>query len=105
MTEKLPNAYSKFMQEYPQVWEAYNDLGAAVHGQGPLDEKSRELVKLGIAIGIGSEGAVHSHTRKALGAGASHEEIRHVALLAIPTIGFPASMAALTWVEDILDPK
>lgn len=102
MSEEYPKPYSAFMEQYREVWEAYDRLGAAVHGQGPLDAKTREVAKLGIAIGIGSEGAVHSHTRKARATGATDEEIRHVALLAIPTIGFPAAMAAITWIEDIL---
>jgi 4-carboxymuconolactone decarboxylase len=103
MADHLPNAYQSFQEKYPSIFQAYDQLGAAVHGQGPLEEKIRELVKLGIAIGVQSEGAVHSHTRKALAAGASPDEIRHVALLSLPTIGFPRMMAALTWVEDILE--
>ena len=34
--------------------------------------------------------------------GASPEEIRQVALLAITTSGFPTGMAALTAIEDVL---
>lgn len=99
----LPSSYQEFQQRYAAVWEAYDRLGAAVHAFGPLDEKTRSLVKLGIAAGAGSEGAVHSHTRKALKAGAGPDEIRQVALLCIPTVGFPAAMAVLTWVEDVLE--
>lgn len=102
MNQELPKAYQDFKDKYPSIWAAYDQLGAAVHQQGPLDEKTRELVKLGLAIGARLEGAVHSHARKALAAGASPEEIRQVALLAIPTVGFPTMMAALTWLEDEL---
>lgn len=102
MTQDLPQAYRSFQDQYRSIWEAYDRLGVAVHQHGPLDEKTRELVKLGIAIGARLEGAVHSHIRKALAAGASADEIRHVVLLAIPTTGFPATMAARTWVEDEL---
>jgi AhpD family alkylhydroperoxidase len=102
MTQDLPQAYRSFQDQYRSIWEAYDRLGEAVHQHGPLDEKTRELVKLGIAIGARLEGAVHSHTRKALAAGASADEIRHVVLLAIPTTGFPTTMAARTWVEDEL---
>jgi 4-carboxymuconolactone decarboxylase len=102
MNQQLPNAYQSFQEQYPAVFDAYNQLGAAVHSQGPLEERTRDLVKLALAIGIGSEGAVHSHTRKALASGATPEEIRQVVLLSVPTIGFPKMMAALTWVEDIL---
>ena len=52
----------------------------------------------------GSEGAVHSHVRRALEEGVSAEELKQVAMLAIPTTGFPTAVAALTWIEDITDP-
>ncbi len=102
MSKEFPEAYQTFMEQYPSIWEAYDRLGAAVHEQGPLDKKTRELVKLGLAVGARMEGAVHSHARKALAAGATPDEIRHAVLLAIPTVGFPTMMAALTWVEDEL---
>lgn len=38
---------------------------------GPLSEKVAQLVRLAMAIGSGQEGAVHSHTRRALEAGAT----------------------------------
>jgi AhpD family alkylhydroperoxidase len=91
------------LKDYPETARAYQALGKAAGKSGPLEDKIRELVKLGVAVGAGLEGAVHSHTRRALDAGATPEEIRHVVLLGITTIGFPAMMAALTWVEDILN--
>ena len=51
----------------------------------------------------GLEGAVHSHTRKAIELEISKEEIRQTVLLALPTIGLPSTMAAMSWVDDILD--
>jgi 4-carboxymuconolactone decarboxylase len=81
---------------------AVETLGEATQSAGLLDSKSRALVKLAIAIGALREGAVHSHTRRALEAGCSPDELRHVGALAITTIGFPSTMAALSWVEDIL---
>ena len=68
---------------------------------GPLDSKTRALVKLAIAIGALREGAVHSHSRRALEVGCTPDELRHVGVLAITTIGFPSTMAAMSWVEDI----
>lgn len=84
---------------------AYESLSAATAGAGPLNAKSRALVKLALAIGAGREGAVHSHTRRALAAGCDSDEIRHVVLLGATTLGFPAMMAARTWVEDVLKSK
>jgi alkylhydroperoxidase/carboxymuconolactone decarboxylase family protein YurZ len=98
----LPETYRRFQEGQPEIWQAYDRLGAAVHAAGPLKDRVRALVKLGMAMGLQHQGAVHAHVRKALEAGASGEEFRHAALLGIPTLGFPATMAALSWVEDIL---
>jgi 4-carboxymuconolactone decarboxylase len=102
---KIPGWYSQQRRRYPQVMAAYEKLGAACREAGPIGEKEAALVKLGIAIGARLEGAVHSHVRRSLEAGATADECRHVALLATTTIGFPAMMAALSWVEDIAGGK
>ena len=39
-------------------------LGQACAEAGPLDAKTRELVKLGTAVGGRLEGAVHAHARR-----------------------------------------
>lgn len=101
----LPKQYQKFLKSYPEAADAYYRLGEAVHNAGPLDTKARAMVKLALSAGAQLEGAVHSHTRKALEAGLSIEEIKQIILLAIPTIGFPSAIAALSWVEDITDPE
>ena len=99
---QIPESYLNFKETYQDIWQAYNQLGAAVHSAGPLDERTRALIKLSLAVGVRHEGAVHAHVREALELGISAAEIRHVVLLAIPTVGFPAAMAALSWVEDLL---
>ena len=99
----IPKRFQKFTEDYPDVAIAYEKLGNAVHTAGTLDEKTRALVKLAISTGARLEGAVHSHTRKALKAGCNAEEIRQVTLLSLPTIGLPSMMAALSWVDDILE--
>jgi 4-carboxymuconolactone decarboxylase len=99
---RLPKAYEHFKKTYPKIWQAYDRLGATIHDGGPLDKKNRELLKLAMAVGARLEGAVHSHTRRAIEAGAVAEEIYHVVLLGVTTLGFPHTVAALTWVEDDL---
>jgi 4-carboxymuconolactone decarboxylase len=101
---EIPATHRNFRDDYPEIARAYEAVGKATQEWGPLDKKTRELVKLGIAVGNRHEGAVHSHTRRALDAGATLEEIRHVVLLSLTTIGFPNMTAALTWVEDVLQP-
>ena len=102
--EDLPSGASEIAQTYPAIWTAYAALGKACAEAGPLDERTRRLVKLALAVGALSEGTVHSHTRRALADGLAPEELKQVALLAIPTLGFPQGVKALTWIEDITEP-
>lgn len=95
-----PGPYQDFKLRYPAVIEAYEKLGKTCHWQGPLEPKERELVKLGIAFGAGLEGAAKAHVRLALKAGASPDELRHAALLAVTTLGFPSTMRAMSWVDE-----
>jgi 4-carboxymuconolactone decarboxylase len=99
---RLPKPFQRFGQNNPAVLRGCEALGEACAKAGPLDARTRELVKLGMAIGGRLEGAVHSHTRRALEEGASRQQIRHVVTLAVPTLGLPTTVAAFTWVEEIL---
>ena len=103
MADYLPDIYVSFRKRFPQVAEAQDRLGAEVDASGPLDERTSRLVKLGIAVGSLSEGAVRSNVRKALAAGATPEEVQHVVLLSLTTRSFPAAIAAWGWVQEVLD--
>lgn len=101
--KKFPSrTYYEVSQCYPEVMSALKDLGVTVRNSGPLDVKTTHLIQLAAAAANNSEGAVHSHARRALEAGASNEEIYHTLLLLIPTSGFPRAMAAVSWCRDIL---
>lgn len=100
---RLPFSYQRFKQEYPEIEKEYDRLAKKCHQSGPLKEKTRRLIKLGIAIGANSEGAVKSHTRRALAIGITPKEIRHAVLLALTTIGFPKMISALNWVHEALE--
>ena len=96
---QLPKPYQQFRTNYPQVYKAYEQLGEAAANAGPLDAKTRELIRLGMSAANKSESAVKSHTHRALEAGATSEEIEHTLLLGINTLGFSTIMAAITWAK------
>jgi len=98
----LPGPYQRFVKDFPEINEAYSAFARACHDHGPLDEKTRRLVKLGIAVGHVSEGAVKSHARRAIELGATPEEVTHAVLLGMTTVGFPKTTAALEWIRDVL---
>jgi 4-carboxymuconolactone decarboxylase len=100
--EKLPRHYLFEKKEHEEFIDAVEALGKALRKQGTLDGKTAHLIQLAAAIAIHSEGAAHSHIRRALESGATPEEIYHAIILLTSTIGFPTVSAALSWAEDIL---
>jgi 4-carboxymuconolactone decarboxylase len=100
-----PSFYKKIAKQFPDVISVVEKLGTTLRTAGPLDEKTSHLIQLAAAAAGQSEGAVCSHTRRALQAGASSEEIFHTLLLLVSTIGFPQTMAAMSWAKEVLDKK
>ena len=97
----LPTAAQRIAEGHPDVWAAFQRLGAAIGDAGPLDGRTKRLAHLALAIGADSSGAVHSHARRALAEGIESAELEHVALLAVTTLGWPQAVRALTWVTDV----
>jgi AhpD family alkylhydroperoxidase len=102
--KKAPSKHYQYLKSnFSEVMEAVENLGSTVREAGPLDKKTTELIQLAVAASAQSVGAVHSHTRRALAAGASRREIEHALLVLISTIGFPKVAAALSWIQDVAD--
>lgn len=97
------DTYKRLKKQHSAYFQAVETLGAVVRQAGPLDERSLQLIQLAAAAAVHSEGAVHSHTRRALEAGASPEQIHHALLALTSTIGFPTVVAALSWAGDVLE--
>lgn len=100
--QNVPDLYLALKRRHPQLFQAAEALGQAARKEGPLAEKQVQLIQLAAAAAIRSEGAVHSHTRRALQSGATPDEVRHALLALISTIGFPSVVAATSWAEDLL---
>ena len=81
-----PKHYNKLAKRYPEYAAAVEKLGEAVKTAGPLEPKVAELIQLAAAAAMHSEGAVHSHVRRAKKAGATPEEIDHTLLLLTSTM-------------------
>jgi AhpD family alkylhydroperoxidase len=102
---KLPEQYLNIKKRFKGYFKAIDNLGKAAKAAGPINEKTAHLIQLAAAAAIRSEGSVHSHTRRALEAGAKPEEIYHAIILLSSTIGFPTVSAALSWADDIIKGK
>jgi alkylhydroperoxidase/carboxymuconolactone decarboxylase family protein YurZ len=96
---KAPKTYDEFSETFPALRQAWDLMGDAAK-DGPLDDRTARLVKLGVAIGAMREGAVHSSARKARALGIGDEELNQVVALASSIIGMPSSVAVWTWLQD-----
>ena len=96
MTKTMPGAAGDLAEQHPDIWAAYSNLGKACADAGPLNDREKRLVKLALAIGAASEGAVHSHTRRTRSEGIDDAALDQVALLAIGPLGLPRAVAAKT---------
>jgi alkylhydroperoxidase/carboxymuconolactone decarboxylase family protein YurZ len=102
---RLPNQFMSIRKRFAKYFKAVENVGKEAKAAGPLNAKTALLVQLAGAAAIRSEGSVHSHTRRALEAGAKPEEIYHAIILLTSTIGFPTVSAALSWADDIISGK
>ena len=98
---KPPKTYESFVKRYPKLDEAWQAIHAAGR-EGPLDERTARLIKLGIAVGAMREGAVRSNVRKSISMGVSRAEIDQVVALAAGTLGLPSTAAVFSWVGRCL---
>ncbi len=103
--KELPRHYQLLQEQHPEYISAVSALGRAVRQEGPLDDKTVELIQMAAAAALKLEGSVHSHARRALEAGASPEEIRHALIVITSTAGYPTVASALSWIMDITGKK
>lgn len=99
-TPRPPESWRRIADRFPDVAFAYDALSAACRGTGPLDEQVVALVKLAVSVGAGCQRTVHAHARKAVAGGLDPDALRQVALIALPTIGLPAALDALKWIDE-----
>ena len=101
----LPATFKSIVKKYPEVWEAHEQLTKACSEAGPLDRKTRELIKVGISVGAGLETATQRHAIMAKEHGATLDEIYQAVLMAMTTCGHPKTAAGWQWVRSALEGK
>ena len=98
-----PKHFQSLKQRFPEVIAASEELGKTAKTAGPIDDKTVHLLQMAAATAIRSHGAVRSHARRALEAGARSEELYHAVLVLISTLGFPVVAAAVGWIDNVVE--
>jgi len=102
---EYPKNYLVFQKRFPKLIKLHEEMGRVARKAGVLDDKTGNLIQLAACAALSSEGGVHSHTRRAIKAGATKEEIYQAVALLVNTIGFPKAAAAFSWVNDVAAKK
>jgi len=93
-----------FITNHREIYESYENFGKLVHEKGgPLDEKTRWLIKVALSADCQNEYSLTTHIKKAFCGGCTKEEIEHALLLVAPTAGFPKMMKGLLVLRNILE--
>ncbi len=101
---KKEDNFDYFRENHGEVYAAYEQFGQALHEHGgPLDERTRWLIKIAVSAATGHQLALKTHIRKALKAGCKREEMEHAVLLIATTAGFPTMMGALMTLREELE--
>jgi 4-carboxymuconolactone decarboxylase len=91
----IHEAYTVFKAEFPELSRKIDATSRALHDEGgPLDERTRALVKVAVAAASGHQRALQTHVAAARETGVAEAEILHALLLVVTTCGFPTFMEA-----------
>ena len=102
---QYPEQYTWITKRFGKAMKTHQKLGQQLLDAGPIGKKQAQLIQLAGAAASRSEGAVHSHVKRALEAKAKPAEIYHAIVLLTSTIGFPAVSATLSWARDVVEKK
>lgn len=86
----------------PEILEAFKGVRDANHASDAIDEKTRELIAIGVAAALHCDGCIASHVSKAKKAGATIEEVG-AAIGTAMTIGIGSQYVQALNVMDAYD--
>jgi AhpD family alkylhydroperoxidase len=90
--EQLREPARALRRAIPEVYDGYRQLHAAAYAAGELDEKTKELIALAIAVSKECDGCIASHARGAVRTGATEAEVAEALGVAIAMNGGPGTV-------------
>ncbi len=93
---------ARYAQQYPEIAQGFMGLMGAVMQEGSVKTKDKELIALGIAVGLRCVPCIYAHTQASLRQGATPQEVLEAASVAVLMSGGPG-MAHVMEVFKALD--
>lgn len=95
---ELTNAISKqigaLRKDIPETMKGFSGMAQGACATGQLEEKTKELIAMGIAIALRCDGCIGFHTKALLRLGATRAEFKEMLGVAIYMGGGPSLMYA-----------
>ncbi len=91
------NAMVDFSKTNPEEFRKFSEFAFAALKDGKLNSKTKELIAVGISVAVRCSYCIYLHTKEAFKAGATEEEIREAATVAVLMGGGPA----LTYITEL----
>jgi alkylhydroperoxidase/carboxymuconolactone decarboxylase family protein YurZ len=101
--EILKNPLEAFYKEAPEVAKAFDEMVQSIRNTKGLDEKTKQLVYIGIKAALGDTTAVYYHVPMAKKSGATREEIRDSILITLTVCGLKGVGGSLPLALEVYD--
>ena len=98
-----PNFFQILSEETPAISKAFFDLVGSIQKDAGLDEKTFQLVYIGIQATNGAVASVAAHAGMAKAAGATREEVRGAVLVSMMTTGVNGISSCLSAALEAYD--
>ena len=99
MATALLPAIKNLHKGQADVMKAFREMGAAAHGGGALDAKTKELLAVAISVAVRCDPCINYHVEGARKHGATRDEIAETLGLAIYMGAGPSAMYAAQALE------
>jgi len=90
--DELREPYDELRHAIPEVITAHAQLSRAAMAEGSLDQKTKELIALAIAITRECDGCIAAHAKGAVRRGATRSEVAEMIGVAISMNGGPGTV-------------
>ena len=99
LTQDISGQLAKMRKEIPEVMAGFSSLSQAVHKEGALDKKTKELMVMALAVANRCPGCIGFHAQALVKLKTSREELLETLGLAIYMGGGPSLMYAAEALE------
>lgn len=94
LTAAISRQVGALRKDIPDTMKGFSGMAQGACAEGQLDEKTKELIAMGIAIALRCDGCIGFHTKALLKLGASRAEFEEMLGVAIYMGGGPSLMYA-----------